>query len=340
MKRSIDLLLRGEAMIYVAGRLFDIDDKLKSERLEEAVLAGVRDAAAPAVIPAGLRPTFVPFRDVGQEELVADDKTRQLFDMDLVRLRRTVLLVSYIDGMAKDEGVCFEIGFARMAGAAILLISTDFFEIVLPNGEAVPLDPLLYTTATRLIRRPQLVESGQTFRETLQESRAAVLADVRSAVHDLLRRAPEERPEPYKPVETATDQLEVLIDFGGMVYEWQTLLYRKLERLIGPTTRMRLVRTQRYDAASSRAAGRHDLDALMRADLLVTCTDLDEAPAGTAILQGAMCALGRPIWMYDSKRTVILASGGYRSSRNLMLDYSATRRFRTLDDLAAALRAL
>lgn len=339
MKRSIDLLLRDEAMIYVAGRLFDIDDKLRSERLEEAVLAGIRDAAAPTVIPAGLRPTFVPFRDVGQEELVADDKTKQLFDMDLVRLRRTVLLVSYIDGMAKDEGVCFEIGFAHMAGAAILLISTDFFEIGLPNGEAVPLDPLLYTTATRLIRRPQLAESGKTFRATLQESRAAVLADVRSAVHDLLRRAPEERPEPYKPVETANDQLEVLIDFGGMVYEWQALLYRELERLI-PTTRLRLVRTQRYDAASSSAAGRHDLDALMRADLLVTCTDLDEAPAGTAILQGAMCALGRPIWMYNSKRTMILASGGYCSSRNLMLDYSATRRFRTLDDLAAALRAL
>jgi nucleoside 2-deoxyribosyltransferase len=339
MKRSIDRLLEGEAMIYVAGRLFDIDDKLKSERLEEAVLAGVRDAAAPTAIPADLQPTFVPFRDVGQEDLIAENKTKQLFDMDLVRLRRTVLLVSYIDGMGKDEGVCFEIGFAYMVGAAILLISTDFFDIELPNGDAVPLDPLLCATATRLIRRSLLVESEQTFRNTLQKSRQAVLADVRSVVHDLLRRAPGVHPD-YKPVATLGSQLGVLVDFGGMVYEWQTLLYQELERLIGSTPRLRLVRTQRYDAASSHVAGQLDIDALMRADLLVTCTDLDEAPAGTAILQGAMCALGRPIWMYNSKRTTIIASGGYRSSRNLMLDYSATQCFRTLDDLATALRAL
>lgn len=340
MKRRIDLLLRGEAMIYVAGRLFDIEEKLKSERLERAVLDGVHNAAAPAIVSPSLRTTFIPFRDVGQEELAAADKTKQLFDMDLIRLRRTVLLVSYIDGMAKDEGVCFEVGFAYMAGAAVLLISTDFFDIELPNGEAVPLDPLLYATATRLIRRPQLTAPARTFRDTLRESRTAALADVRSAVCDLLRQVPEERPKWHKSVKSGADYLEVLVDFGGMVYEWQTLLYRELERLVGPTTRVRLARTQRYDAASGHTAGQHDLDALMRADLLVTCTDLDEAPAGAAVLQGAMCALGRPIWMYNSKRTMILAAGGYRSSRNLMLDYSATRRFKTLADLAAALRAL
>jgi nucleoside 2-deoxyribosyltransferase len=343
MTTGLELLLRDEAIIYVAGRLFDIEDKLKSELLEAAVLKGVRDAATRAGLPTPPRPTFVPFRDAGQEELVADDKTRQLFDMDLARLRRTVLLVSYIDGLAKDEGICFEIGYAYMAGAVILLISTDFFDIEMPSGEALPLDPLLREAATHLIRRPQLAESSGTFHDMLLASRALILTEVRSAVCDLLSR-PHERLAHPESVHRTAGHLEVLIDFGGSIYEWQALLLDKLEALVGSSSGVRLVRTGRYDAlpaeATDRPASPGDLDALAHVDILVTCTDADEAPAGTAILQGAMCAMGRPVWMYNSKRTAILASGGYRSSRNLMLDYSATRVFRTLTDLAAALRKL
>ncbi len=84
-----------------------------------------------------------------------EDKTRRLFELDLVRLRRATLLVSYIDGLAKDEGVCFEIGYAYASGAAILLISTDFFDVELPNGEKTPLDPLLCAAAT-----PAAIEAG------------------------------------------------------------------------------------------------------------------------------------------------------------------------------------
>lgn len=338
----IERLLHGDAIIYIAGRLFDIDDKLKSENLEDAVLAGVRDVAGSRYLQVGRQPTFVPFRDAGQEELVVEDKTRRLFELDLVRLRRTTLLVSYIDGLAKDEGVCFEIGYAYASGAAILLISTDFFDVELPNGQETPLDPLLCAAATRLIRQPHLTGTGRTFREVLLESRAHVMQSVRAAVRELLGE-PEAHQPKLRPAATEAGHREVFLDFGGTIYEWQELLQDELERMVQPKVGLTLVRARRYDTTSPRKpeeAAALDLATLVRASILVSCTDADEAPAGTAFLQGVMCALRRPVWMYNSKRTAIRAASDYRSSRNLMLDYSATRVFRSLKDLATALREL
>jgi nucleoside 2-deoxyribosyltransferase len=336
-------LLRGDRIIYIAGRLFDIDDKLKSEALEETILAGVRDAADSLDLPVERRVTFVPFRDANQEQLVVEDKTRRLFELDLVRLNRTTLLVAYIDGLAKDEGVCFEIGYAYTTGAAILLISTDFFDIELPNGTVAPVDPLLCAVATRIVRQPGLAEIAGTFREVLTASRTQVMAEVRATVWELLMGADPEEPMPMRVAKAAHRPRMVFLDFGGTVFEWQELLQDELDRLTQSNAGITLVRSRRYDSAanvSTDAAATCDLAALAQAHILVSCTDGDEASAGTAFLQGVMCALGRPVWMYNSKRTAIRAAGGYRSSRNLMLDYSATRTFQTLSDLAAALRGI
>jgi len=285
--------------------------------------------------------TFVPFRDAGQEELVVEDKTRHLFELDLGRLRRTVLLVSYIDGLAKDEGVCFEIGYVYASGGAILLISTDFYDVELPSGHLVPLDPLLSAVATRLIRQPRLAATGTTFRAQLEATRAQVLTDVRAATTELLLEPATTLPHFDQPA--ADGPWEVYLEFGGAVYEWQSLLQEHLRRLVGQQNRLVFVRSRRYDPDSSlspQRAAHHDLAAGARASIVVTCSDSDEAPAGTAFLQGVRSALGRPIWMYNSKRTAIRAANDYRSSRNLMLDYSATRTFRRLTELAANLREL
>lgn len=336
---AIERFAFGDAIVYVAGRLFDIEEKLKSELLEEAVLAGVSDAAVEAGLRITRHPTFVPFRDAGQEELVVEDKTRRLFELDIRRLQRAALLVSYIDGLAKDEGVCFEIGYAFGAGVPILLISTDFFWLELPSREEVPFDPLLVVAATELLRQPHLVAApGLSFRDILIATRSSMLGTVRASVQQLLL-----KPFPIQPCRqqrSGSDRTTVLVDFGGGVFEWQRLLYERLMREV-QSSEICLQVTRRYDADRSAAdAARADLHTLLAADVLVTCADGDEAPSGSAFLQGVASALGCPIWMYNSKRTWIRAGQAYRSSRNLMLDYSATRVFRSLEELATALRTL
>jgi nucleoside 2-deoxyribosyltransferase len=325
------------AIVYVAGRLFDLDQKLSSERLEEAVLLGLSDAlgAPQSSLPDGL--TFVPFRDAKQEALVAADKTRQLFDLDIGRLRRTALLVSYIDGLSKDEGVCFEIGFAYGVGASILLVSTDFFDLELPSGQEYPLDPLLVAAATELIRRPQLLNLDGSFRHILLTSRASVMQAVRTSVRNLL--AAHAGPAPPRAAPLRSDgPMNVFLEFGGTVYEWQRHLQERVQRAIPSGGRIQLLRSHRYDSnTSARAEALRDFDVLCDSHLLITCTDADEAPPGAALLQGLMFALNRPVWMYNSKRTALRAAGGYRSSRNLMLDHSASRVFSTIDELTEEL---
>jgi hypothetical protein len=166
------------------------------------------------------------------------------------------------------------------------------------------------------------------------------MMDVREAVRQLLE---EECPSPSAGTRAgpaASNERVVLLEFGGRTFEWQEMLEEELLRLVGPCPGTRFVRSHRYDLTGSGNLGGQDLAALSQADLLVTCTDSDEASPGTAVLQGAMCALGRPVWMYNSKRTAIRADGGYRSSRNLMLDYSADRTFSSLQDLATALSSM
>lgn len=338
--RAIDRLAQSDALIYVAGRLFSLEDKIHSEWLEQAVLAGVAEAVELTNISLTRPTTYVPFRDAGQEELVASDKAQRLFELDLERLERTALLVSNVDGLAKDEGVCFEIGYSFAVGAKILLISTDFTSLELPCGDEVPFEPLLSYAADYTIRRPQLLEVKGPFLDVLLATRSEVLQAVREAVSKLLVSAPSQRRARNSAPRSQSGAIDVLVEMGGGVFEWQRTLYETLDHAVGRSGRAQLHATARYEAAAADIGAREDLDALATADLLVTCTDSDEAPAGTALLQGAARALGLPVWMYNSKRTAIRAAGGYRSSRNLMLDYSATRTFASLHSLAEELRSL
>jgi len=334
----ITAIARGKKIICVAGRLFDLHEKLKSEELERAVLAGAKGAADELGLTIPADATFVPYRDAGQETMEEGDKTRVLFELDEGRLARTALLVAFIDGLSKDEGVCFEIGYAWARGSAILLVSTDFFEMVLPNQHRVPVDPLIARAATTLVRRPRLQKATGQFQDDLERTRDALFKEVCTAVKEL---ALEDVGQPPPFGSTWQKGHHTLVDFGGFVFEWQERLFMELQDRLGKAV-ANVTRTQRYEnrAWTAEEAAAYDLDAVGRAGLLVTGTDGDEAPSGTAFLQGAMRALGRPVWMYNSKRTKLVGPGGYESSRNLMLDHSASRVFRSIESLAGAIREM
>lgn len=343
MTDALEQLADGSAIVYVAGRLFDIGEKLKSELLDAAVSTGIQYAAEQRGLPGLTGATFVPFRDAGQEDMVIADKTHRLFRLDIERLNRTVLLVSYIDGMAKDEGVCFEVGYCHGRGVKTLLISTDFFDIELPDGHSMPVDPLLHAGTSRLIRWPRLATSASSFGDSLRRTQAAIHREVERTVAQLLLE-PGEASRRARRALSPTHGLDVFVDFGGGLYEWQTMLCARLEAALADASRVHLHFGSRFIAATDHMTTQDrigdDLERATGCDLLVTCVDGDEAPSGTAFLQGVMTARGRPVWMYNSKRTHMTAEGGYRSSRNLMLDYSASRVFETIDELAYGLRVL
>jgi nucleoside 2-deoxyribosyltransferase len=316
------------ARIYLAGRLFDFDEKMKSLRLERAVLRGLGRGAHTTRVGCDLsRSTFLPFRDTRQESATGEHLTRVLFDADEQRLREAAMLVAYIDGMTKDEGVCVEIGWAYAHGLPVILISTDFFEIEI-GTRIVPFDPLLVTAATRIIREPRL-EGGepQTFRARVAAAQKRVLTHVTREVQAVAV-TPTTR-----AAKTYAQEAHVYLDFGGELYEWQRRLASQLEETFPHITFMR---PQRYTTGD----GAVDVRNAARAALAVVGLDGDEAPAGSAFIQGLRWGLRRAVWAYSTKNTRIHGPRGYTSIRNLMLDYSATRTFRTLNDLVRGLNEL
>ncbi len=332
------------SLVYVAGRLFDIEEKVKSEYLEGAVLSGIRDAAARASLEAPVRAcTYVPFRDANQESLDAEDKTRRLYEADMERLGRAVLLVSYVDGLAKDEGVCFEIGAATALGVPSILVSTDFFSIATRGGVSGPLDPLMGLLATRLIREPRLPIEHNTFLMSLLKARETVLTEVTAAVSDVLRAGVGATPtgkigrDPW----ISTDSPRLYLDMGGELFEWQQRLADEIEGAV--CGRYAIRRPMRFKREAFRTqvdwheAARTDLSVLSWADLVVVCSDAEECPTSAALALGLATGLGIKTGLYNSKVTSIEGPGGYCSSRNLMLDYSATWRADSLDELVARL---
>jgi nucleoside 2-deoxyribosyltransferase len=330
--------------IYVATRLWDFDEKLKAERLERAVLAGTGRAAANHGVTLPTRPlTFVPFRDSAQDSLVSAEKTRMLYDQDVAMIDHAVLLVTYLDGLAKDEGVCFELGYAHARNVPTIVVSTDFIQHSLPSGQVVPFDPVLLAGTTAMIRVTDLPAGRATFEDTLRAAQDLTLDKIAARTCELLCEPVSASPPTHdgqraapvtsSPAATAT----VFVDLGGEVFEWQADTAHRLVEAAGPTGRVRVIRPSRYRMIDGAA---EDLRAAVSADVVVLGCDGDECPGGTAFIQGLAKGRGIPVWLYDSKVTRLVGPGGYTSSRNLMLDYSADRVFRSMDALLSAIASL
>lgn len=61
-------------LVYVCTRLYNYNDKLQAEYLENSILALI-----------GCK-TFVPFRDSHENELIGFDRTKIIYDADIERL--------------------------------------------------------------------------------------------------------------------------------------------------------------------------------------------------------------------------------------------------------------
>lgn len=340
------------SIIYVATRLFDIEEKIKAERLEESVLDGVKRASALAGFDIPTRAiTFVPFRDSAQEQLESHIKTRLLYEQDIDRLDRTLLVVAYIDGLAKDEGICFELGYAYSKRIPILLISTDFISHRLPTGFELPLDPLLWMSASSIVRHPRIELNQVMFLDNLLATRKNVLSTVSKEVEQLLT----ETYPSYSIQQNQwnhSDRIQIFAEFGGELFEWQTMLADKLAAVASENPHLILHRPCRYlvsyptgeyaskDIEPPLSLAQVDLTRAASSRIVILCSDADEYPSGSAFIQGFAKGLGREVWLYDSKRTKIIGPGGYESSRNLMIDCSANRVFRNFSALVEQIARL
>lgn len=354
---NLKSLTDGQSFIYIISRVFDISEKLKAEDIEKCVLDGVHRAFEKAgFAPSGAAAfTFVPFRDTVQKdpEAVTETNTernltREIYSADLKRLDKLFAMVGFFDGLSKDEGICWEIGYAFGLGRPIILALTDFIRADfkgVPGTEHL-LDPVLEAMASRVVYRYQIPQSGGTYRQQLQAVLSKIYTQVEEEIYTLGLAMTEES-DTGIPNRESTEQHDVYIDFGGGLFEWQSELQNDLaDRLRAMklsctvANRYSYYKSKGFMPITVKELGLREIRKAESAKIVITCGDSLEMSSGTAAIQGYARAIDKHIILYDSKATNIVGDSEYKSSRNLMIDHSADRSIARFSDIPGAVEEL
>ena len=112
--------------VYLAAPLFNDMERSFNERL--------------ATLIQPLAEVFLPqrdgklMRDMVRRGMSVTAARQIVFEADVVALKRSDLVVAVLDGRTVDEGVAFEIGYARALGRTCIGLKTDD-RALLPSGD-------------------------------------------------------------------------------------------------------------------------------------------------------------------------------------------------------------
>lgn len=351
-------LANGESFIYIVSRVFDFAEKIKTEDMDRAVKNGIMRAMHEAgITPQQDAPiTFVPFRDTVQKKAgnqVAtqiNELTQRIYFEDIERLHNLFALVGLFDGLSKDEGICMEIGYAFGIKKPIILAMTDFvradYKAILNSEHLV--DPVIEAMASKIIYEYRIAEIEGTFREQLQASLQALFKRFEEEVFLLgIESVKENQSLQQRYSKTPLVKYDVYIDFGGGIFEWQRMLQKQLADKLNTkglscaiSDRYSYYNTKSADNTTIKELGLQDINKAESSSLVITCSDSIEMNSGTAAIQGFSRAISKKILLYDSKTTNIVADNHYKSSRNLMIDYSANNTVSRFDEIPGVVEKL
>ncbi len=289
-------------MVYICTKLYNYNDKLQAEYLEEALLSRI-----------GCK-TFVPFRDSNENELSGADRTKMVYDADIERLdsEELSLLAVLYDGICKDEGISFEIGYAFGKGVPIFIINTDFIWYATNNAE-FNFDPVISFMATDYLHKYDIVPHPK-FKDSLIQSQNQAFALAADKIKGVLS----VYHEPYTLKQEK--EFDVFLDFGGGKYEYQKenaeWIQNKLSNLGFKSTIAK--RFSNYNENSGKA----DIQSMLNSDIFVCSGDEVELNSGTAALIGLACSLGKKVILYESSNIEIHGENEHRMKKNLMVDFS------------------
>lgn len=344
-------LSEGKRFIYVMTRLYDFTEKIRGSMLETATIKGVQQAFSELEIDMQFFPTFLPFRDTREDEIVSDSRTRILYNLDMKRLKKVFAVVGSLDDPSKDDGICMELGYAACKGVPTLVIVNDFIWYVSRafDNLSYVLDPVLIRLVGKLIHLNALPPSKSKHIDLLFSNMKKVKKDyyMRAlfALRDTMKVVQQEvremviSPEKYVtalPKQVEINRPSVYLEFEGGKYEWQREYMNKLSNILrkhkyvvlqslrhNPSQQKRIYGN--YGKNAVRKLGEIDITSAISADVIVTCGDGSEVDGGTAAIQGLARSLSKKIIMYYSGNVETRAEGGHRMIRNLMLQYSADK---------------
>lgn len=292
-----------EKYIYICTRLFNYNDKLQAEYLERSLRKTINCK------------TFVPFRDTNENKLIGPNRAIIIYDADLEKLNSgdILLLAVLYDGICKDEGISFEIGYAFGKGIPIYIINTDFIWYAVGNREFI-FDPIVEKMCSGYLHQYHIADKC-FFYDSLMESQKEAFDLAAKEINENLTKYASSVHQYQKEIE-----YDVFIDFGGGKYEYQREFAKRVADEL--TANNKTVKVSRRYSRGAPTSAQEDLSNLLKSAYYVCLGDEIELNPGTAALLGLSRCMGKTIILYESSDLEIHGENGHCMKKNLMIDYS------------------
>ena len=299
---------QGKNLIYICTKLFNYSDKLQAEHFEESLkrIGGIS--------------IFMPFRDTDENNLKGENRTRLVYDADIERLDsgEIVLLAVLYDGICKDEGISFEIGYAYGKGIPIFIVNTDFIWYAMRKEEFL-FDPVIACMCADYVHHYK-IDDNITFRQALLSGQKHAFDVAADKIGNILRYGIDKS----KYQSNLTRKCDVFVDFGGGKYEYQReyALWLKNELCKFDISVEIADRYSDDNLLSNYQKGLRDIERLLGSQYYVWLGDEAELNSGTAALLGLARCNGIKTILYESSNVEIHGENGHRMKKNLIIDFS------------------
>lgn len=296
-----------DKFIYICTKLFNYNDKLQAEYLESSLKNKLNCNI------------FMPFRDTDENKLTGSNRTKIIYDADIERLNsgNVILLAALYDGICKDEGISFELGYAYGKGIPIFIINTDFIWYAMENKEFI-FDPIVERMCSGYLHQYQIKEHD-SFYDSLMLSQKGAYDLAAERISDILS----ENTIFKSSISKENLMNDVFIDFGGGKYEYQREYAKWIkEKLTSMSISVKM--SNRYSRIEQTSA-LEDLENLLNSKYYICLGDEVELNSGTAALMGLARCKGKKIILYESSNLEIHGENGHCMKKNLMIDFSVDK---------------
>ena len=328
-------LLSGEKIIYIATRIFNIQDKMAGNKLEQKVYSIIKKCANQSGDHIMEYPLYLPFRDTNEEQLsVYENAFEIIYNSDLERLNKLYALVAYLDDPSKDDGICMEIGYAYANNTPVILLSSDVQYYRIDGRIPYHSDPIIHKMLAQYIYMPEVPPSqyditehcvnmenvAKEYAERLLLAEQSILNKLEPIIEDLYFSYEKYLPTPIK---VNIPHRSVYIDMMGGRYEWSRMIQDKITTELEKNN-ITYYCGDRYHCSEDSVfiRGENDIKKLLACNNIVICVDGAEADAGSSALIGMAKKLRKTIILYYSSTCDIL-EGESSCFRNLMIELSA-----------------
>jgi len=305
-----------EKQIYIVTKLFNVHDRIASLNLCNTIDKWIECGEI-----SGYKNCFLPYRDSNEKIKGKPNQTLEIFKMDCQSIQNADLLVGYFDGPVYDSGIGFELGYAYVLGKPIILITTDYFEIIDDDNAPSPITSLTVSIAD-IIHIRDSIRPVVDYRDSLEE----VIEQIQ---HQLKRKISQiecvQRNTIFQKSNSA--KFDVFIDINFTKTESTNLILNNLLSSLHRKNKSYYIPTNMdYSDASIL------IDKINLCKSVLILGDQFDFQVDSSIVQGMAFALEKRIILYSSWSLRLHQSDDFVLFKNPMIEHSPTKIIRTLAD--------